>query len=300
MPALSADGSAASAFSLFGGSNPLLSALGGGSSVGGGEHVLHNLGTEPAEGADPAGLGAFTSSGSLFGPTMFAAGASPAAEPQQGLLGMDQLAAVAATSAAPLPAAVPLSPSRLDSGSVPQSPLLLSPQQPRLAVAPQSPVGQPFLQPASALASPLADLPPLAASSPAPPPGAGLDLPGLAAFGQHLQQSALPPTSHAFASSGSAGLPFPGASLLGGFAPLHPGPAGGLGGFVSSGLGLGGGRAEDWGDLQQQLPSDLGAMLGSEPAASPQQSPLKSPPGPGGEAGGGASGLYGSGATPWF
>ncbi|KAL4443541.1 hypothetical protein ABPG75_011278 [Micractinium tetrahymenae] len=298
-PAAPADGSAASAFSLFGGSNPLLSALGGSSSVGGSEPQLVSL-PGPAESTDSAGLGAFGNSGSLFGPAMFAAGHGPTAEPQQGLLlSIDQPAAAAAAAVTGPP-----SPSQLGGGSVPQSPLLLSPQQPRLAPAPQSPAGRPFLQPMSALASPLAELPPLAVSTPAATPGAGLDLPGLAAFGHHLQ-SPLPPTSHAFASSGSGGLPFPGGSLLEGFAQLHPGPAGGLGGFASGGLGLGasagGGRVEDWGDLQQQLPSDLGAMLGSEPALSPQQSPLKPPPGAGGEAGGGGgSGLYGSGGAPWF
>lgn len=289
----SADGSATSAFSLFGGSNPLLSAFGG-SSVGGSEPALASLAAEPAGSGDPAALGAFTSSGSLFGPAMFAPGPSPGAE------------------VASLPMAVPPSPSQLGGGSVPQSPLLLSPQRPHLAAAPRSPAGQPFLQPASALASPLAELHPLAVPSPAAAASVGLDLPGLAAFGQHLQQGPLPPASHAFASSGSGGLPFPGGSLLGAFAPLHSGPAGGMDGFAGSGLGLGGGaaaaagsgRAEDWGDLQQQLPADLGAMLGSEPAVSPQQSPLQSPPGPGGEAGtgtsGGGSGLYGSGGAPWF
>lgn len=82
---------------------------------------------------------------------------------------------------------------------------------------------------------------------------------------------------------------------------------GGFGaGFGGAGLGLGGGGGggahagvpasggmDDWSDLQQQLPSDLGAMLGAE------QSPMK-PPAAAQPAG--HEGLYGASASSrhWF
>lgn len=214
-----------------------------------------------AAAAPPMDLSAF-SSGGLFGPGIFspvtpaAAGAAP--DPPS-LLMQHQ-------------AAPPLSPTQLSAagghggGSLPQSPMLLSPQQPRLA-SPSA--GLPYLQSPQqgGLGGTLSELP-LGGSlggAPMPPPG-HLDLPGLAAFGQHLQPMQ-PASAAAFGASG--GLDF-GGSLFGG----------GAAGYGSGGLGLGpgmggvgGGGLEDWGDLQQQLPSDLGAMLGSDPSQQAPPSP---------------------------
>ncbi len=191
--------------------------------------------------------------------------------------------------------AAPLSPSQLPAraGSLPQSPLLLSPQQPQLSAAAASP---------SAVPTPLPFLPPtggglgdlqlggLAGAAPSSP----LDLPGLSAFQQHLQRP-LPGFGSAGASGG--GLDFGGGSLLGSFGGLaHGGSGGGAFGGLGLGggsMGGGGGGLEDWSDLQQQLPSDLGAMLGSDPLSpvrQPQQQQQQQQHSP----------HAASGAAPWM
>jgi hypothetical protein len=200
----------------------------------------------------------------------------------------------------------PLSPLQLSAhgagGSIPHSPLLLSPQQPRLgaAASPSAPpVTLPFLhspvQAGGGLAGPLGDLP---LGSPSQH-GAGLDLANLAAFQQHLQHAAPPPFSNGGATGG---LPFGGSSLLSGFGGLPAAQAGFAGGSLSLGGGGGGslgGGLDDWAELQQQLPSDLGAMLGADPSlSSPHQSPLK--PAGGQQEGAEGGGLYGSAAAHWF
>ena len=297
---------APSGFSLFGGSNPLLSAFGGGGGGAGSEPGLASLGAEPAASTDSAVL-AFSSSGSLFGPSIFApAGPPPPHSPADpsSRLHMPH----------PLAMHPPLSPSQLSGhggvGSIPHSPLLLSPQQPGLAAPPSPAVPSatlPYLpslaspvQHGSGLGSPLGDLSGVLGS---PSQAPGLDFAGLAAFQQHLQHAGPPPFGNGAAPGA---LAFGGSSLLGGFGGLPAAQAGFGGGALDlggggggGGMGGGGGALDDWSELQQQLPSDLGAMLGADPSlASPQRSPLK-PAGAPQE--GGEAGLYGGGAAAhWF
>ncbi|EFN58214.1 hypothetical protein CHLNCDRAFT_50618 [Chlorella variabilis] len=323
-----AAGSPSSSFSLFGGSSPLLlSALGPGG--GGGEAGMAGLGPEPAAAmatppaaAAPAlPLGAFAGGGggSLFGPGIFSpapaaqpahgGASSPSAAPHHSLLLQAQQAQLAP----------PHSPTRLSGGgSLAHTPLLLSPQQVRLgqpgapspsALHPSMPyLHSPQQQHASSMPSPLADLPlgsPAAAqhaAGMAAGAGPGLDLPGYAAF-HHQQSHAAAAAAAAFGNGGGAG----GGLGFGGAGALLGGAGGGFGaGFGGAGLGLGGGGGggahagvpasggmDDWSDLQQQLPSDLGAMLGAE------QSPMK-PPAAAQPAG--HEGLYGASASSrhWF
>ncbi|PRW56682.1 hypothetical protein C2E21_4574 [Chlorella sorokiniana] len=261
-------GDSSAGFSLFGGSSPLLlSSLGAAS-----EPALPGLGAEAGIAVVPSAavaeavpsaapvLPAFGVDGGSSGSSLF--GGSIFGQPEQPSLLLQQRAA-----APPSPPQLPAL-----AGSLPQSPLLLSPQQSQLSAAVASP---------SAVPTPLAFLPPsgglgdlqlggLAGAA----PSSSLDLPGLSAFQQHLHQP-LPGFGSAGASA-SSGLDFGGTSLLGSFGGLAHGSSGSAFGGLGLGggsMGGGGGGLEDWSDLQQQLPSDLGAMLGSDPL-----SPVRQPP----------------------
>jgi hypothetical protein len=279
-----------SGFSLFGGSSPLLlSSLGG---SGSGEAPLVGIAPDSAaaEAAPvPAGLGAFGGSGgSLFGGGIFSA---PGAEQQHAALMMahhqQQQQQFQQHQQAQQQ---PMSPSHLSAAgsSMPQSPLLLSPQQQQMVGA-GAPPSLPFLHQQA-----LADLP-LSGSMLGSPSAAGLDIPGFGAFHQHAA---------AFGSNGgSGGLDFGGSSLLGGFGSTGGGfGGGGLGGLGGGGSGMasgGGGGMDEWADLQQQLPSDLGAMLGSDPSLQHKQAQQQQHQQQGGQPAP-DGGLYAGGAHTWF
>ena len=280
-----------SGFSLFGGSSPLLlSSLGG---SGSGEAPLVGMGPEtaaPAAAPAAVGLGAFGGGGggSLFGGGIFSS--APGAEQQQQHAAhmMAQQQQHQQFQQQQQAQQQPMSPAHLSAagGSMPQSPLLLSPQQAQMAGA-GAPPSLSFLHQQA-----LADLPLSGGMLGSPSAAAGLDIPGFAAFHQHAA---------AFGSNGgSGGLDFGGGSLLGGFGSTGGGFAGGglggLGGSGGGGMASGGGGMDEWADLQQQLPSDLGAMLGGDPSLQHQQQAQQQ------QAGQPApdSGLYAGGAHAWF